>query len=290
MDGGLSWSVLDDIHFPHGAAVTDLVLKQISGVLVAATYGRGVFQFVRPTGPAIAVNPQQGLVFGDIGTGPAYLTLEVFNVGAADLIIDSVQRLMGSNGFTMLQAPSTPLAIMPGNHVDFTIRYIPTATSCSQETALIRISSNDPSAHFVDLLATGTGSVPISQIIARIETGNQDPDRNTRVFLGFDGKHGREFRMRTTDDANPFRQSTALDIVFGSGANVRDEDINDPTQPQMDQNRITGAYIRIEPGQEKPWKIASAQVFINGSGTPMFSLKLPNIVLEEDAGEKVSLG
>ena len=165
VDGGLSWSVLDDIHFPHGAAVTDLVLKQISGVLVAATYGRGVFQFVRPTGPAIAVNPQQGLVFGDIGAGPAYLTLEVFNVGAADLIIDSVQRLMGSNGFTMLQAPSTPLAIMPGNHVDFTIRYIPTATSCSQETALIRISSNDPSAHFVDLLASGTGRVPISQII-----------------------------------------------------------------------------------------------------------------------------
>ena len=161
--------------------------------------------------------------------------------------------------------------------MDFTIRYIPTATSCSQETALIRISSNDPSAHFVDLLASGTGRVPISQIIARIETGNQDPDRNTRVFLGFDGKHGREFRMRTTDDANPFRQSTALDIVFGSGANVRDEDINDPTEPQMDQNRITGAYIRIEPGQEKPWEIASAEIFINGSGTPMFSLKLPNI-------------
>ena len=68
----------------------------------------------------------------------------------------------------------------------------------------------------------------ISQIRAHIETGNQDPDRNTRVFLGFDGKHGREFRMRTTDDANPFRQSTALDIVFadpnvpGSGFNVRD--------------------------------------------------------------------
>ena len=58
----------------------------------------------------------------------------------------------------------------------------------------------------------------------------------------------------------------------------------------MDQNRITGAYIRIEPGQEKPWEITSAQVFINGSGTPMFSLKLPNIVLEDDTADKVSLG
>ena len=74
-------------------------------MLVAATYGRGVFQFVEPTSPAIAVNPQQGLVFGDIGEGPAYLTLEVFNVGAADLIIDSVHRLMGSSGFTVLPSP-----------------------------------------------------------------------------------------------------------------------------------------------------------------------------------------
>ena len=130
----------------------------------------------------------------------------------------------------------------------------------------------------------------ISQIRAHIETGNQDPDRNTRVFLGFDGKHGREFRMRTTGDPNPFRENTALDIVFGSGANVRDENINDPTNPSMDLTQITGAYIRIEPRQEEPWNIATAQVFINGSATPTFSLKLPNIVLEEDAGEKVSIG
>jgi hypothetical protein len=141
------------------------------------------------------------------------------------------------------------------------------------------------------MLTTGTGRVPmmISQIKAHIETGNQDPDRNTRVFLGFEGKQGREFRMRTTDDANPFRENTALDIVFGSGANVRDPSINDPINPPIDETQITGAYIRIEPGQEEPWKIASAQVFINGSGTPTFSLKLPNIILEEDAGEKVSL-
>jgi hypothetical protein len=290
VDGGSSWSVLDDIHFPHGAAITDLVLKQNSGVLSAATYGRGVFQFVQPAGPAIAVNPQQGLAFGDIGEGPAYLTLEVFNVGAGDLIIDSVKRLMGSSGFTVLPAPGTPLSIIPGNHVDFTLRYIPTPTRGTQEIATIRISSNDPSAHFVDMLTTGTGRVPISQIKAHIQTGNQDPNRNTRVFLGFEGKHGREFRMRTTDDPNPFRENTALDIVFGSGSNVRDDDSNDPTDPPMDQNQITGAYIRIEPRQEEPWEIASAQVFINGSGTPTFSLKLPNIVLEEDAGEKVSLG
>jgi hypothetical protein len=132
--------------------------------------------------------------------------------------------------------------------------------------------------------------IPITQIKAHIKTGNEDPNRNTRVYLGFEGKHGREFRMRTTDDPNPFRENTALEVVFGTGANIRDKDINDPRNPSMDLTQISGAYIRIEPRQEEPWKIASAQVFINGSATPTFSLKLPNIVLEEDASEKVSLG
>jgi hypothetical protein len=132
--------------------------------------------------------------------------------------------------------------------------------------------------------------MPITQIRVHIETGNQDLNSDTRVYLGFEGKHGREFRMRTTDDANPFRENTILDVIFGSGANVRQRNINDPTNPQMDETQITGAYIRIEPRQEEPWKIATAQLFINGRGTPTYSLKLLNIVLEEDAGEKVSLG
>jgi hypothetical protein len=288
VDEGSSWFVLDDIHFPR-VPVLDLVLK--NGELRAGTYGRGVFAFVKPAGPALAVNPQQGLAFGTVGEGPAYLTIEIFNVGARDLIIDRVQRLMGSNGFTVLPAPGTPLAIIPGNHVDFTVRYIPTTTT-AQEIATIRISSNDPSAPFVDMLATGVSRTPvmITQIKANIKTGNQDLNTNTRVFLGFEGKHGREFRMRTTDDANPFRKNTTKDVIFGVGANVRDSSINDPRNPQMDETELTSAYIRIEPRQEKPWKIEDAQVSINGSATPTFSLKLPSISLEDDAGEKVSLG
>jgi hypothetical protein len=153
---------------------------------------------------------------------------------------------------------------------------------------LIGIAQPERPSVIIGLIQDGGPS--ITQIKVHIKTGNKDPNKNMRVYLGFEGKHGREFRMRTTDDANPFRENTALDIIFGSGANVRDKNINDPRDPPMDKTQITGAYIRIEPRQEEPWKIASAQVFINGSRTPTFSLKLPNIVLEDDAGEKVSLG
>ena len=46
MDAGSSWSVLDDLHFPR-VEVSDLVFNPVAGVLVAATYGRGVFKFGR---------------------------------------------------------------------------------------------------------------------------------------------------------------------------------------------------------------------------------------------------
>ncbi|MGH8399163.1 MAG: hypothetical protein ACRETA_13105, partial [Gammaproteobacteria bacterium] len=124
VDTGLSWAVLDDIHFPR-VPVADLVLNQTAGVLVAGTYGRGAFKFIKPTGPAIAVNLQDNLHFGTVCGGPDYLTLEVYNVGAADLIITSVQRLMGSADFTVLPTPATPLIVAPGDNVEFTVRYLP---------------------------------------------------------------------------------------------------------------------------------------------------------------------
>jgi hypothetical protein len=155
VDGGNSWSVLDDIHFPR-VPVYDLIFNAKAGVLRAATYGRGVFEFVTPAGPAIAVSLEDGLAFGTVCSGPAYLTLTVYNVGEADLIVTSVAVLMGSADFTVLATPATPLTIEPGDEVDFTIAYTPSVTGVA-EAATIRIISNDPTAPLVDLTATGTG-------------------------------------------------------------------------------------------------------------------------------------
>lgn len=154
VDDGLTWYVLDDIHFPR-VPVFDLVFR--NGILRAGTYGRGAFTFVRPQGPSIAVNLENDLEFGAICTGPRFLTLEIFNAGQSDLVISSVQRLMGSTSFFVLASPGTPQVIAPGEHVDFTIRYDPLAAGPS-ETATIRIVSNDPNAPTVDLSTTGQRS------------------------------------------------------------------------------------------------------------------------------------
>lgn len=169
VDGGGAWYVLDDIHFPR-APVTDLVYSEQARVLRAATYGRGVFEFARPGGPAIAVNLENDLGFGTVCAGRVHLTLQVFNVGAQDLLINSVQRLMGSTGFTVLPAPGTPLTLAPGEEVDFTVSFSPT-TPGTTEIATIRIVSNDPGAPFLDLAATGTGGTA-ALAVAVPEGGN----------------------------------------------------------------------------------------------------------------------
>jgi len=151
VDGGSSWSVLDDIHFPR-VPVLDLEIR--NGFLHAGTYGRGAFAFVNPTGPCISVNQENGLAFGTVRQGPQYLTLQLFNIGVNDLVIESVQRLMGSSSFSVLPTPSTPLVVAAGEHIVFSVEYNPTGAGV-QETATIRIISNDPTAPFVDLEATG---------------------------------------------------------------------------------------------------------------------------------------
>ncbi len=158
LDGGAIWSVLDDIHFP-AAPVFELVFH--NGELRAATFGRGVFSFVKPLGPAIALSLEHGLAFGTICQGPQYLTLTIYNVGAQDLVIYSVQRLFGSADFSVLGTPLTPVTIEPGEELDFTVSFTPTTAGVA-ETASIRIISNDPAAPFVDINATGeqgTGAV-----------------------------------------------------------------------------------------------------------------------------------
>ena len=149
------------IHFPQ-APVFDLAFNAQAGVLRAATYGRGVFEFMKPAGPAIAIGLQDGLLdeldFGQVCSGPDYLTIDVYNVGSADLVVISVQYLVGSAAtpaFSVLSTPATPLVISAGEEVTFTVAYTPTAPGVT-DIATIRIISNDPNAPVVDVTATGS--------------------------------------------------------------------------------------------------------------------------------------
>lgn len=107
-------------------------------------------------GPAIAVNLEHDMRFGVVCTGPEYLNINVFNVGNRDLMIASVHRVSGSSDFTVLASPATPLAISPGDEIDFTVEFTP-STHGVTETAIIRVTCNDPVTPVLNLRATGVG-------------------------------------------------------------------------------------------------------------------------------------
>ena len=116
-----------------------------------------------PAAPAIAVNLQDDLLFGTVCDEPQFLTLQVFNVGGADLIVDSVARISGSPSFSVLPNPVTPLTVAPGDEVDFTVRFAP-AVRGVPESAVIRIGSNDPVQPNFDVSTSGmlgTGNLEV---------------------------------------------------------------------------------------------------------------------------------
>jgi hypothetical protein len=159
-DRGQTWTVLDDAHFPN-IPVTDIKINTQARVLQASTFGRGMFEFAFPDGPIVAVNAQNGLAFGSVCVGATNcLTIQVFNVGNSNLVINSVQRILGSSAFHVLAGPATPLIISPNAEVDFTVCYSPSSTA-TNEQATIRVASSDPNAPYYDLTATGAGTTPM---------------------------------------------------------------------------------------------------------------------------------
>jgi hypothetical protein len=135
----------------------------------------------------------------------------------------------------------------------------------------------------------------VTKMTVDIVTGDNGADNNTRIFLGFDGYAAREFRLRRDgdNDANPFRQNTHLQLIFGVNSNVRNPKLNDPANPYpIDSNSLWSAYIHY-PQSDKSWSLdkATVQLFSDpGGGTLEYSFNLQApITLEEDAGEWVNL-
>ena len=119
-------------------------------------------------GPVIAVNLQDDLDFGTVCRDQEFRTLRVFNVGTKDLMILSIARVSGASDFTLLPTPALPLAVAPGDQVDFTIRYQPT-TRGVPEQATFRLTCNDPVTPQLDLVASGMrGTGALETVIAAL--------------------------------------------------------------------------------------------------------------------------
>ena len=126
-------------------------------VLRIGTYGRSVFQLTSAANPLIAVNTD--LAFGTVPIGTsASRVVQVFNVGSSDLHISSFSRVAGSNAFQIISGPGTPVTVPPGEEIDFTVQYRPTATG--DFTATFQFDSDDPFNPAFQIFASGSGVGP----------------------------------------------------------------------------------------------------------------------------------
>ncbi|GAA3904407.1 hypothetical protein GCM10022244_13250 [Streptomyces gulbargensis] len=101
----------------------------------------------------------------------------------------------------------------------------------------------------------------ITEIVATIGTANTFAGgTNNPVYLGI---AGREFRLDTA--GSDFQAGATDTFILGSGSNVTNANVNDPTSPQLTEPDLDlfPVYIRLDGTDE--WCLGEATVTVNGT-------------------------
>ena len=108
----------------------------------------------------LAANPGANCGFGIVEM-PANrsISVQLFNVGFADLNISGITRTAGSADFTLNPTPAFANPIAAGGAADFAIQFEPSGAGA--RNAEFTISSDDPHGP-LKITATGTGTIPTS--------------------------------------------------------------------------------------------------------------------------------
>jgi photosystem II stability/assembly factor-like uncharacterized protein len=144
---GLGLPTVDCTSLALDSSVTPSLLR-------VGTYGRSVFELTPATGPLLAVNADLDFGITSVGRSESR-TVRLFNVGSTDLHVVSFVYSSGSMEFQIISGPATPVVISPGDEIDFTIRFSPSAPG--DKTATFLINSDDPFTPARQLFASGTG-------------------------------------------------------------------------------------------------------------------------------------
>ena len=168
-DLGQTWQVYG-VGFPTVLATALALDTAVTpSLLRVSTYGRSVFELTSATGPLLAVNAN--LAFGTVCLGSsATAVVQIFNVGSSDLHISSFTRVSGSPDFKIISGPPTPVTVPPGEEIDYTIQFTPTASG--PESAVFQIDSDDPFQPVKQLQASGTGGTGTLQLTGSAAFGN----------------------------------------------------------------------------------------------------------------------
>jgi len=114
-----------------------------------------------PPEPVIMVTPDT-VDFGTVsGAQPLDMTVTVTNAGGANLVITAINGPAAP--FSIIDRPTLPLTIAPGQSVELTVRFAPTGAQAF--TGSFTIESNAPTAPFVTVTLRGIGaSAPVPNL------------------------------------------------------------------------------------------------------------------------------
>ncbi len=171
-DLGNTWQVLG-VGLPTVFS-TELALDSTASpsLLRIGTYGRSAFELTAASGPLLAINAN--LAFATVCEGgSATLIAQLFNVGSTDLVVSSFNLVPGSStDFSIVSGPTTPVTILPGEEIDWTIQFQPSPGEAGFiETATFQINSTDSVQPARFLSASGiVGAGSINPFLA--DSGN----------------------------------------------------------------------------------------------------------------------
>ncbi len=102
---------------------------------------------------------QGRIEFGEIAVGAvASREVTVFNKGSADLRISAMELADETGQFSIDSALALPATLVPGDSLAATLLFRP--TRAGRDSALVRVSSNDPDEPVLELPVTGVGVAP----------------------------------------------------------------------------------------------------------------------------------
>lgn len=155
-DDGVTWQKLG-LGLPNVNATSLQIDYTVEpSLLRLGTYGRSAFELTAAEGPLLGVNGD--LAFGTVSVGSSVTKpVQLFNVGSETLNINGFFRSSGSPEFQVISGPATPVAVAPGNFVEYTVRFAPVDEG--DEVASFQVNSNDQFEPVKQLPASGTGAI-----------------------------------------------------------------------------------------------------------------------------------
>jgi hypothetical protein len=255
-------------------------------LLRIGTYGRSAFELKAASGPLLAVNGNLAFTGACSGTSMSQV-LQLFNVGSTNLIIISVGLAPGSNTDFHVSGPGTPVTILPGDEIDFTVTFTPTGPPGSFETANIQINSNDQFQPKRLVPASGqVGAGSIGTSIA--DTGNFGG-----VCIGFFADLSMTVNNSGTcplvvnkiipSDPEFLTPNTTFPFTVGAGASVQFAERFQPTLPTGNKAATLDVNSNdpIKPNVFVPVSGQSQAPLISVTGTSAFGNVCAGVVKDE---------